>query len=52
MPKTKLTIQDIKAIFYFRKMGLTLAEIGKLFKVTKSHVSRIIRNLRWKKIQN
>jgi len=49
MPKKKLTQLDIKAIFYFKQHGYTGKEIGTLFNVTKSHVSRILNKNRWNK---
>ncbi len=49
MPKKKLTELDIRAIFYFNQHGYTGKEIGKLFNVTKSHVSRILNKNRWNK---
>jgi DNA-directed RNA polymerase specialized sigma subunit len=36
---------------YFSKLGYSGNEIGQMFKVTKSHVSRILNNLRWKKLK-
>ena len=49
MPKKKLTQLDIKAIFYFKQHGYNGTEIGKLFQITKSHVSRILNKNRWNK---
>ena len=52
MPKKKLTELDIKAIFYFSQNGYNGKEIGELFKITKSHVSRILNKNRWTKFLN
>lgn len=49
MPKKKLTELDIRAIFYFAQHGYSGVEIGKLFQITKSHVSRILNKNRWNK---
>lgn len=49
MPKKKLTELDIRAIFYFKQHGYTGPEIAKLFKVTKSHISRVLNKNRWNK---
>ncbi|CAB4143044.1 hypothetical protein UFOVP434_67 [uncultured Caudovirales phage] len=48
MPKKKLQEIDVRAILHFSGLGYSGTELGKLFRVTKSHISRILNNKRWK----
>lgn len=52
MPKVKLTIPDLRAIFYFKELGYSGDKIGSLFGISKSHVSRIVNFERWGKKKN